>query len=90
MNDIERISFLIQEAKQSRMEILPPDINKSFVNFTPEGAKIRFGLLAIKNVGTEITRAIIEERARGGPFKNFEEFLAASSIRTLIKNRSKA
>ena len=42
-----------------------------------KGAKIRFGLLAIKNVGSEVTRAIIEERARGGPYKNFENFLIA-------------
>src|SRR5258708_7241905 len=44
VSDIERISFLIQEAKQSGIDILPPDINKNFVSFTPEGAKIRFGL----------------------------------------------
>jgi DNA polymerase-3 subunit alpha len=75
MSDVERISVLIQEAKTTGVEILPPDINKSFVNFTPESEKIRFGLLAIKNVGSEITKAIIEERSRNGPFKNFEDVL---------------
>jgi DNA polymerase-3 subunit alpha len=75
VSDIERIAFLIQEAKQSGLKILPPDVNKSSVNFTPEDHKIRFGLLAIKNVGEEITKSIIEERARGGPFKNFDDFL---------------
>jgi DNA polymerase-3 subunit alpha len=85
MNDIERISFLIQEAKQSGVEILPPDVNRSFINFTPEGAKIRFGLLAIKNVGTEVTRAIIEERARGGPYENFENFLSRIQHKDLNK-----
>jgi len=55
----ERIAILIQEAKQSGLEILPPDINKSFTNFTPEGPAIRFGLLAIKNVGGEITKKTI-------------------------------
>ena len=64
---------------------MPPDVNRSFVNFTPEGEKIRFGLLAIKNVGSEITRAIIEERARGGPFKNFEEFLTRIQHKDLNK-----
>jgi len=85
LNDIERISFLIQEAKQSGIIILPPDVNKSFVTFAPEGEKIRFGLLAIKNVGSEITKAIIEERARGGPFKNFEEFLTRIQHKDLNK-----
>lgn len=74
-NDIERIAFLIQEAKQAGLEILPPDINKSFINFTPESKKIRFGLVAIKNVGEEIAKNIIEERIARGPFKNFEDFL---------------
>ncbi|MGB7957656.1 MAG: DNA polymerase III subunit alpha [Minisyncoccia bacterium] len=85
LDDIERISFLIQEAKQSGLDILPPDVNKSFVTFVPEGEKIRFGLLAIKNVGSEVTKAIIEERARGGPFKNFEEFLTRIQHKDLNK-----
>jgi DNA polymerase III subunit alpha len=85
MSDIERISFLIQEAKQSGLTILPPDINSSYINFTPENDKIRFGLLAIKNVGSEIARAIIEERARGGPFKNFEEVLTRIQHKDLNK-----
>ncbi len=85
LNDIERISFLIQEAKQSGIDILPPDVNKSFVTFAPEGAKIRFGLSAVKNVGSEITKVIIEERARGGPYKNFEEFLTRIQHKDLNK-----
>ncbi len=85
LNDIERISFLIQEAKQSGINILPPDVNKSFVTFAPEGPQIRFGLLAIKNVGSEVTKAIIEERARSGPFKSFEEFLIRIQHKDLNK-----
>ncbi|HVM77027.1 MAG TPA: DNA polymerase III subunit alpha, partial [Candidatus Paceibacterota bacterium] len=85
MSDIERISFLIQEAKQSGLTILPPDINASYVNFAPEGKFIRFGLLAIKNVGSEITRAIIEERSRSGPFKNFEDVLSRIQHKDLNK-----
>ncbi len=85
MNDIERISFLIQEARQSGVSILAPDVNMSFVSFTPEGDKIRFGLLAIKNVGSEITRIIIEERTRNGPFKSFEDFLGRIQHKDLNK-----
>src|SRR5258708_1308768 len=85
VSDIERISFLIQEAKQSGIDILPPDINKSFVSFTPEGAKIRFGLEAVKNVGSEITKAIIEERSRRGPFQTFEEVLTRIQHKDLNK-----
>ncbi len=85
LSDIDRISVLIEEAKQSNIGILPPDINKSFVNFTPEGEKIRFGLVAVKNVGEEIAKNIIEERIRGGPFKNFEDFLSRVQHKDLNK-----
>ncbi len=85
MNDIERISFLIQEAKAAGVLILAPDVNMSFVSFAPEGEKIRFGLLAIKNVGSEITRVIIEERTRNGPFKSFEDFLLRIQHKDLNK-----
>ena len=98
MHDIERISLLVQEARQSNIEILGPDVNRSFVNFTPEDGvgnqRIRFGLLAVKNVGSEITKAIIEERSRNGEFKNFEDFITRikhkdlnkKSIESLIKS----
>ena len=75
LSDVERISFLIQEARASGVDILPPDINKSFVTFTPEGPQIRFGMSAIKNVGSEITKAVVEERARNGPFTSLEDTL---------------
>lgn len=85
VSDIDRIAILIQEARQSGLKILPPDVNKSFVNFTPEDHRIRFGLLAIKNVGEEITKAIIEERLRRGPFKNFDDFLTRVQHKDLNK-----
>ncbi|MEK7555338.1 MAG: DNA polymerase III subunit alpha [Patescibacteria group bacterium] len=73
--DIERMSFLISEMKKSKIDVLPPDINRSFADFTPEGKKIRFGLLAIKNVGVAIVDAIIQERQRGGPFEEILNFI---------------
>lgn len=75
INDVERIAFLVNEAKESKIEILPPDVNRSFVEFTPEGEKIRFGLLAIKNVGSQIAKEIAGERMKNGPFRTFPEFL---------------
>ncbi|MDI6717675.1 MAG: DNA polymerase III subunit alpha [Patescibacteria group bacterium] len=73
--DVERASFLISEAKKMGIQILPPDINKSFVSFMPEGQNIRFGLHAVKNVGENIVVNIIEERLKGGPFEGLENFL---------------
>ncbi|MFA6354236.1 MAG: DNA polymerase III subunit alpha [Candidatus Paceibacterota bacterium] len=87
VHDIDRISFLIGELKKSKMEILPPDINESFVSFTPTKNKreIRFGLQAIKNVGEAITQAIIEERVRGGIFMSFTDFLSRIQHKDLNK-----
>ncbi|MDD5750289.1 MAG: DNA polymerase III subunit alpha [Candidatus Pacebacteria bacterium] len=75
-NDVERISFVIDECKSMGIEVLAPDINESFRNFsvTPDGAKIRFGLLAIKNVGENIVTAILDERKNNGPFESFSDF----------------
>jgi DNA polymerase-3 subunit alpha len=90
VNDIERISFLVSECREKGIEILPPDVNKSFVNFTPEGNGIRFGLLGIKNVGEHITNVIIEERVRGGEYKNLENFLTRIQDKDLNKKSIEA
>jgi len=74
--DVERIAFLLEECKRMGIEVLPPDINESFENFTVvDKNKIRFGLLAIKNVGHNVVEAIVNERKRGGKFQSFADFL---------------
>jgi len=94
-NDVEKISFVIDECKQMGIEVLAPDINESYRNFsvTPDVAKIRFGLLAIKNVGENIVTAILEERKNNGPFQSFSDFTSRieskdfnkKSLESLIK-----
>jgi len=91
--DVERIAFLIGEAKKMKIEVLAPDVNKSSSAFTPEpstssgqGAKaIRFGMAAIKNVGNAIVEAIVEERARGGEFESFAGFITRVKHKDLNK-----
>jgi len=73
--DTDRISFLISECQRMGIPVLPPDINKSSSVFTPEEKSIRFGLTGVKNVGENIIQALIEERQRGGPYKNLAELL---------------
>ncbi|MDD5145035.1 MAG: DNA polymerase III subunit alpha, partial [Candidatus Pacebacteria bacterium] len=86
-HDVERISILIQECKKMGLEVLPPDINESFVNFgvVPKKNQIRFGLLAIKNVGTGIVEAIVEERKARGPYKSVEDFINRVQTKDLNK-----
>jgi DNA polymerase-3 subunit alpha len=83
--DVERISFLIGECKKMNVEVLPPDINKSAQKFAPEGNNIRFGLDAIKNVGSNIVAAIIESRERGGEFPSLAELLSRVQHKDLNK-----
>lgn len=83
--EIERINFLIAEAKHLQIKVLPPDINLSFQNFTVDAPNIRFGLLAIKNIGANIVNFIIEERSHGGIFQDLSDFLNRVHHRDLNK-----
>lgn len=74
--DIERIALLVAECRTLGITVLPPDINKSERGFTVVNDKeIRFGLGAIKNLGTNTIDAIIRERMSAGPFSAFEHIL---------------
>ena len=58
------------------IEILPPDINESYTNFTSvDDNTIRFGLMAIKGLGIDTVKKIIHERKANGPYGNIEDFL---------------
>ncbi len=83
--EIERINFLINETRRLGINVLPPDINSSFEEFTVEGAHIRFGLSAVKNLGANIVHVIIEERGRGGQYNDLKDFLSRIQHRDLNK-----
>ena len=84
-SDVERINFLINEARRLGINVLPPDINLSFQDFAAHDKDIRFGLLAIKNIGANIVDVIIDERSRGGPFADLSDFLNRIHHRDLNK-----
>ena len=71
----EKISQYVHECKNLKIEILPPDINESNLKFTVINGKIRFGLTAVKNVGENPAKAIIDERKTGGNYENLVDFL---------------
>ena len=85
--DVERIAVLIDECKRMGIEVLAPNINESLKNFTvvPNENKIRFGLLAIKNVGENIIDVIVEERKNKGPFRDIENFIQRIHSKDLNK-----
>jgi DNA polymerase-3 subunit alpha len=86
-NDIERIAILIEECKKMGLVVLPPDINESFTFFSvvPQKNQIRFGLSAIKNVGSNIVELIVSERKASGPYLSIEDFISRINSRNLNK-----
>jgi len=90
--DVERIAFLIDECKKMDVEVLPPNINESLKNFTVVEGKnqIRFGLLAIKNVGVNIIEAVTEERKANGAFKSIGDFIHRVKSKDLNKKSMEA
>ena len=74
LGNLDKVPDYIEECKRLSIEILKPDINKSYTKFTVDGNKIRFGLGSIKNVGTAAVDEIVLEREKNGPFKNFADF----------------
>jgi len=94
--DIESCSEYIQEAKRMGFDILPPDVNESFSDFTvvvDDGVvtkNIRFGLRNIKNFGLEIGKAIIAERKVNGKYTTIEDFLTRVQHKNLNKKSLEA
>ncbi len=74
--NIDRITIEVSEAQSMKIQVLGPDVNESFSEFAvvPKTNGIRFGMKAIKNVGTGIVEAILEAREKDGKFKSIEDF----------------
>lgn len=81
----ERLTALFQDMKENGLVLLPPDINRSAVNFIPEGEAMRYALSSIKNVGEIPMEELVAERSKHGPFKSIEDF--ASRINPTLFNR---
>jgi len=73
MNTKDRVPFYVNACHEMGIEVLPPDVNASQVDFAVVEGKIRFGLNAVKNVGESACRAIVAGR-EDGPFESIWEF----------------
>ena len=81
----EKVVKYINEARGMGITVLPPDVNSSDVDFTPIGDQIRFGLRAIKNVGENTVKGILEARVILGRFTTIFELCESIDIRVLNK-----
>jgi DNA polymerase-3 subunit alpha len=85
MNNTDKITMYINDAREIGLEILPPDVNDSLFLFNVIGKDIRFGMGAIKNVGESPVEAIIAEREENGRFTGFIDFCERVSMRSCNK-----
>jgi DNA polymerase-3 subunit alpha len=75
-DDKDKSAVYLNECRRMGIKVLPPDVNESEANFTPVGTDIRFGLSAIRNVGSNVVAGIVQARAEQGRFRDFGDFMA--------------
>ncbi len=80
-----KVSEYIQTCRSMGIAILPPDINEGEGNFSVSNGAIRFGMSAIKSIGTPVIRAVVEERRLRGPYQSLKDFISRVGSREVNK-----
>jgi DNA polymerase-3 subunit alpha len=73
--DKDKSALYLSECRRMGIKVLPPDVNASNANFTAVGTDIRFGMAAVRNVGTGVVESIVAARTSKGAFTSFSDFL---------------
>ncbi len=74
LDNSDKVAEYIAECRECGIALLPPDVNRSYDGFTVEEGGIRFGLVAIKNIGRGFIQALVRERDKNGSFTSFQDF----------------
>jgi DNA polymerase-3 subunit alpha len=74
MSTKDKVPFFVSRCEEMGIEVLPPDVNTSGHDFVVTGGNIRFGLDAVKNVGSSAVEAILAAREKDGPFTSIWDF----------------
>ncbi len=85
MHSIDGVVKYVNECRTHDIEVLPPDVNAGDTVFTVSDGKIRFGLVAVKNVGEGAVEAIVEERETNGPYESLFDFCERVDLRRVNK-----
>ena len=81
----DKLALYLNECRRMGIKVLPPDVGESFADFAAVGSDIRFGLGAVRNVGTHVVEGIREARESGGSFQSFHDFLKRVPLTVLNK-----
>ena len=83
-NNMEKITFFMDECRRMGVHVLGPDVNESDLAFAVnKKGEIRFGLTGVKGVGDKAVEAIIEERVERGPYTSVYDFAQRSNTRSV-------
>ncbi len=82
MDSVGKVALYTTECRRIGIKVLPPSVNKSRAGFTPDGGNIRFGLMAVKNLGKGVIEKLIENR-RGGEYTSMYDFCKRNQSREL-------
>ncbi len=74
-DDKDKSAVYLNECRRMGIKVLPPDVNESVADFTAVGTDIRFGLSAIRNVGTNVVAGLVKARTQQGRFTSFNDFM---------------
>src|ERR1700691_2277003 len=85
MGSTDKVVKYINECREMGIPVLPPDVNSSGRDFSPDGQGIRMGLCAIRNVGAGAADAVIEARESGGPFKSLYDLCERVDLTSVNK-----
>ena len=84
-DDKDKMAIYLNECRRMKIQVLPPDVNESHANFTPVGQDIRFGLTAVRNVGSNVVDGIVAAREEKGRYLDFNDFM--EKVPALVCNK---
>ncbi len=84
-DDKDKMAIYLNECRRMKIQVLPPDVNESHANFTPVGNDIRFGLTAVRNVGSNVVDGIVAAREEKGRYADFNDFM--EKVPALVCNK---
>ncbi len=84
-DDKDKTAMYLSECRHMGIKVLPPDVNESAGNFTPVGTDVRFGLTAIRNVGSNVVDGIVAARGDKGRFESFPDFMDKAPVNVCNK-----
>ncbi|MCH2212985.1 MAG: DNA polymerase III subunit alpha [Fuerstiella sp.] len=90
MESTERISEHVEESRRQKLEVLPPNVNRSEVEFGIDSGRITFGMGAIKGIGEGALHTIVHERNENGPFKHIFDLTERLDSKSLTKSALEA